>query len=70
MPQGMALLDWADQIVYDLDPFGSFEKLGHEYDWQNWGARLLANCDLTENLPSPYQFTDWREWAERVCGAI
>jgi hypothetical protein len=67
LPTGLSLKDWADQIVYDLDPYGSFEKLENEAFWQDWAARLLTNADLTENLPSPY---DWRDWAERFCQAI
>lgn len=64
-PSGMQLLDWADQVVLDLDNFGAFGRLSSETDWQNWAVQFLNNTTLGRNLPNPYQFSDWREWAER-----
>jgi hypothetical protein len=66
-PFGMALLDWADQITHDLDPFGSVGKLENENDWQEWAANILNNSTLKYNFPIPYDFTDWHEWAELFC---
>jgi len=70
LPTGMSLMDWADQITLDLDPYGSFGKLIDEKDWQNWAVRFSNNLTLKENLPVPYHFTDWRDWAERFCQAL
>lgn len=64
-PQGMELLDWANQIVLDLDPYGSFGKLENETLWQDWAMQYFNNSALGRNFPIPYDFQDWREWAER-----
>ncbi len=69
MPYNMTLTDWADQVVLDLDQYGAFSKLEGE-DWQNWGVQFLNNNSLGRYIPIPYGFTDWKEWAERFCGAF
>ncbi len=69
-PMGMQLDDWADQIVLDLDSQGSFAKLSDE-DWQSWGVQFLTNQNLGGyNLPNPYFFSDWQEWADRFSGVL
>ena len=70
LPTGMGLKDWADQISLDLDPYGAFGKLEDENDWQNWGVKFLNNMTLKENLPIPYGFNEWRDWAERFCQTL
>jgi hypothetical protein len=32
--------------------------------------QLLNNTTLGRNLPNPYNFTEWKDWAERLCGAL
>lgn len=64
-PSGMQLSDWADQIVLDLDSYGSFGRLDDEERWQDWAMQFFNNSALGRNFPLPYSFTDWREWAER-----
>jgi hypothetical protein len=67
----MRLTDWTDQVVMDLDTFGPFGKLMDETRWQDWGVQLLAPLSLGGyNIANPYQYDDWREWAERVCGDL
>lgn len=61
----MALRDWADQIVLDLETYGAFGRLDDDARWQDWALQFFNNTTLGRNLPNPYQFTDWREWAER-----
>ncbi len=70
MPTGMELLDWASQIIIDLDSYGSFGRLDDASRWQDWGMQFLNNTTIGRNLPIPYGFTDWREWAERLVGAL
>lgn len=65
-PSGMSLRDWADQAALDLDPYGAFGRLQDETQWQDWGMQFLNNTSLGRNLPVPYDFDDWREWAERL----
>jgi hypothetical protein len=65
-PTGLALRDWADQIVLDLDNYGAFGKLMNDADWQDWAVQFTNNTTLGRNLPNPYAFSDWRDWAERM----
>jgi hypothetical protein len=69
-PTGMGLTDWADQVALDLDPYGAFGRLSDESKWQDWGMQLVNNASLKENLPIPYNFDDWREWAQRFCQTV
>lgn len=68
-PTGMQLQDWADQLVLDLDSYGSFEKLSTP-DWQQWAVQFLNNTSLGNTLPNPYAHTEWTDWAERLCGVL
>lgn len=70
LPTGMSLMDWADQIALDLDPYGTFGRLMDESQWQNWGMQFLNNMTLKETFPIPYQFDDWKQWAERFCQVL
>ena len=70
LPTGMALQDWADQIALDLDPYGAFGRLPDEKNWQNWAMQFVNNASLKENIPIPYNFSDWRSWAERFCQTV
>jgi hypothetical protein len=39
--------------------------------WQDWGVQFLAPLGLGGyNIANPYQFTDWRLWAEYVVGEL
>lgn len=69
-PVGMRLLDWADQVCLDLDFSGPVGKLDFEENWQNWGAQFFNNASLGRNIPNPYEFTDWKNWAERFCQSL
>lgn len=70
LPGRMDLLDWADQISHDLDPYGSFGRLDSKDQWQNWAMNLLNTSSLKGALPVPYDFDDWEDWAERFCQAV
>ncbi|MEN9885637.1 MAG: hypothetical protein RL758_215 [Pseudomonadota bacterium] len=70
LPTGMELLDWSSQVIIDLDAYGSFGRLQDPDRWQDWGVQFLNNTTIGRNLPNPYGFTDWKEWAERLVGAL
>lgn len=70
LPTGLTLRDWADQITLDLDPYGAFGRLDIEEQWQNWAMQFLNNMSLRENFPIPYNFDNWRDWAERFCQTL
>jgi hypothetical protein len=69
LPTGMQLQDWADQVALDLDNYGALGRLDDVENWQNWAMQFLNNTTLGRNFPLPYDFDDWREWAERFCQA-
>lgn len=69
-PTGLPLREWADRVILDLERFGTFSKLEGP-DWQNWAAQFLNCIGLGPyNLPSPYYYDDWRDWAERFVGRL
>lgn len=70
LPVHMSLRDWADQVALDLDPFGAFGRLTDEANWQNWAMQFVNNATLKENIPIPYHFDNWQEWADRFCQTV
>lgn len=66
-PRHMTLKDWADSVILSVTDVWSFGKLVNEDDWQSWAkAFVVANGYSQRNVPDPYMFTDWREWAQRA----
>lgn len=66
-PHGLDFRDWADAVVLSLNAAWPFGAAGATEDWQNWAVGLVRAPPLAQRvLPDPYQFTDWRDWAERV----
>lgn len=65
-PRFHSLQNWADYTVLDLESYGPIARLEKEDEWQNWGAGIIGINGISQrNPPSPYQFSDWREWALR-----
>lgn len=65
-PVGMTLRQWADALILTTDPAFSFGRLDDDTKWQDWAAQFVRATPYSQrNVPSPYFFTDWRQWAER-----
>ena len=69
-PTYMPLQDWADKMCTDLAQYGVVGRLQDEKAWQDWAVQFLNNASLGRNIPNPYGFEDWKEWAERFCGSL
>ena len=71
LPVGMELMDWADQITFDLDNQTSLSKLMNENEWQDWAVQFVTATGLsTYNVASPYGFDNWQLWADGLCKAL
>jgi hypothetical protein len=70
-PYEMDLLDWASATMYSLTNYVNVAPLEDPSQWQSWG-QILVNAPTLGLLspPNPYDFTDWRPWAERVSDAL
>jgi hypothetical protein len=68
-PRGLDLKSWADSVCLDLGALGIVGKVEGD-NWQAWGAQLCNNIDTVANLPNPYGFEKWDEWAERLCSVL
>lgn len=64
-PVGMTLREWADGVIFTTSDAWGIPRLSDEARWQDWATTLLRAYE-TQNLPNPYAFTDWRDWARRV----
>ena len=68
-PAIMGLRDWADQVVMDLSTYGVLSRLDDETKWQEWGQQFCVISGLSQkNVPDPFAYTDWREWAQLFVG--
>lgn len=63
-PSGMTLMQWADRICLDLDPFLSVGRLMDEKEWRQWGCQFLGVTTLPQPMPDPTHFNNWRVWAD------
>jgi len=71
LPVGMGLMDWADQITFDLDNQTSLSKLMNENEWQDWAVQFVTATGLsTYNVANPYGFNNWQSWADSLCKAL
>jgi hypothetical protein len=42
-----------------------------ETDWKSWAAGLLAiDVFINQNIPSPYSFENWQDWASAVLNVM
>lgn len=66
LPEGISYLDWAGAIInYEVDPNIAFPTT--EENWQDWASSVLsAPTFYLYDVPNPYEFSDWREWARRL----
>lgn len=65
-PRGIDLQYWADTLCIDLDDYAVIPQLSDPDRWQDWAAGLVSINGISQlNPPSPYQYSDWREWAIR-----
>lgn len=70
-PRFMGVIEWTDLNGLWLNQFGSIPRLDNPAKWQDWGANLLNLPSIHGiALPDPYQFDDWRRWADRVNEAL
>lgn len=66
-PRGMTLTDWADSVILVVSSSWSYGRLDDEAQWQDWATGLVRSPSFSaRNMPDPYQFDDWREWAMRA----
>lgn len=65
-PRGMDVVAWASQVTPLLDTYGPLGVLRAPENWQEWASHVMIQIGLdTADLPSPYLYADWREWAMR-----
>lgn len=70
LPTGLMLQDWADQLSLDLDPYGAIRRLDDTNKWQDWAVQFVTGMKLPQNVPNPYNYDSWLEWAERFCEVL
>lgn len=69
------VIEWADFMTGALgffaDPIcgsdSNYERLDDPDKWQEWAAGVFGGVDaLGQDVPDPFAYDDWREWAERM----
>ncbi len=69
------VIEWADFMTGALGFFSdqicgsdaNFERLDDPEKWQQWAAGVFGGVDaLGQDVPDPFAYDDWREWAERM----
>lgn len=66
-PEHLTFQKWFDAVSL-LNPSGwSLGTVLDESKWREYAVGLVrAQPFATRTLPDPYQFTNWRQWADRV----
>jgi hypothetical protein len=66
-PRNMTLRDWADSVILSIGDAWSFGRLDDESRWRDWAVAFVRAPGFAgQNVPDPYGFSDWREWAMRA----
>ena len=70
-----SVVEWADVMTGSLgflsDPITgtetNYERLDDPDKWQDWASGIFGGVDpLGQDAPGPFQYDNWREWAERL----
>jgi hypothetical protein len=70
-PEGMELAEWANGTAYALGQYTSIMQFFDTTDWREWGVQFYNSPKLgLHDPPNPYEFDNWRLWAERLQGAL
>jgi hypothetical protein len=66
-PRYLEVIEWTDYMIPVLTQRGAdVGRLESPDQWQEWARSvILSNNRYQATAPNPYQFYDWREWAER-----
>jgi hypothetical protein len=65
-PNYMGVIEWTDQMAkFTLIGNSTTQKLVDPDNWQDWAMNLVGDPDdIGQDAPNPYDFEDWRDWAE------
>lgn len=70
-PRGMGVVEWAQAMALELQPFGLIPRLDNPDTWQDWGRAVILNQAISSRVPpEPRFFEDWQEWATRFNQAL
>ncbi len=65
-PRGMTVIQWADRMSLILDSMVIPERLDDPEQWREWATNIIDTPNFEgQNVPIPYQFDNWMEWAMR-----
>lgn len=63
-----SVVEWADRMTFLLEPqIEQVFRLDDPEQWRVWAMQTFGEPDnLGQDSPDPYQFDNWRDWAERL----
>lgn len=63
---GLTVQQWTDAASNGLWNLGPVSRMSPGSDWRQWALSALGTAAANGIvLPDPYQFDDWRRWANR-----
>lgn len=74
IPYQMDVIEWTDKmnpILINSGSGGFIGKLEDPEKWRDWARSvILINTKWQATAPNPYQFNNWKEWAERFLSVL
>lgn len=65
-PRGMGVVEWANAMALELQPFGPVPRLEDPKLWRDWARSVMHNPQIASRVPpEPRFFDDWQDWAIR-----
>lgn len=62
-----SFVEWADRSYPAFQQYGSVIQALDNDHWQDWGSAVISIPGISQlGAPSPYQFSDWKDWATRL----
>lgn len=69
-PDTLQFQQWALVAVEQLADFGLPLPPIDEADWLHWADNFSNGVLLGSPAPTPYGFSNWRDWAHALIGTI
>jgi hypothetical protein len=71
-PIMMDVFEWTDKMAPELIKNGGYlGRLEDPKQWREWARSvMLINNEWQGYVPDPYEFDDWRDWAERLLQTV
>jgi hypothetical protein len=68
-PVGLQFVEWAAVAVEQLSSYG-LPSASSDLEWQAWATNFSNGTLPGSQVPDPYGFSTWQDWAHALIGTL